>query len=273
MTSKKIYAISVIRNEEDIIEESLKYAKQWFDKIIVFDNGSTDRTWEIVNDLSDDQIIPYTKKDVPYSDALRNEIFNKFKYELNDNDWWAIQDADEFYISEPRRLIEKYKYKYDVITSKKVDYVPSKEQVETWITENFDFDINDVSTCNPWAWSEMRLFRNREKLVWNSNKEWPDHIGRISPPLINIKHHPIRSLTQLQNKFKEKKGANLIDQNMFKHLAGAEIWKDMLPYKSNLMEGYDLNEVFAKIESKNNLGDSFQKYFIKTILQKLKLWP
>ena len=55
----KIYAISLIKNEADIIEKNLIEASKWCDKIFVYDNGSTDGTWEIVKSLSSNKIIPF----------------------------------------------------------------------------------------------------------------------------------------------------------------------------------------------------------------------
>ena len=34
----------LVKNEEDIIASTLKAAAEWSDKLIVLDNGSTDRT-------------------------------------------------------------------------------------------------------------------------------------------------------------------------------------------------------------------------------------
>lgn len=273
MHNRKIYAISVIRNEEDIIEKSLTYAKTWFDKVIVFDNGSSDRTWEIVNDISDSQIIPFQKKSVPYSDALRNEVFHAFKNELDDKDWWAIQDADEFFLTDPHQIINEYSSQYDVIASKKIDFLPSREQLEKLISANIELSLEDINTCNPWAWSEMRLFRHRKKLKWHEFKEWPDHLGRVSPPLQHIQHFPIRSISQAKAKFLEKKEANNLNNNMFKHIQDVNFWLDWIPSTNELIEGDDIYSVFSKVESRNDLSDSISKYYIKYLFQKLNITP
>ena len=47
----KIFAISIVKNEADVIEQNLKEAELWADKIFILDNGSTDGTWEIIQSL------------------------------------------------------------------------------------------------------------------------------------------------------------------------------------------------------------------------------
>ena len=52
MKQFKIYSLLLVKNESDIIRESLLAAVKWSDKVIVMDNGSTDGTWEIVKEIA-----------------------------------------------------------------------------------------------------------------------------------------------------------------------------------------------------------------------------
>jgi glycosyltransferase involved in cell wall biosynthesis len=47
----KLVGLCVTKDEVDIIGFCLRHASQFCDKIYVLDNGSTDGTWEIINDL------------------------------------------------------------------------------------------------------------------------------------------------------------------------------------------------------------------------------
>lgn len=49
----KIHSICLVKNESDIIAQTLKAAVNWSDFIYVYDNGSTDGTWEKVISLSE----------------------------------------------------------------------------------------------------------------------------------------------------------------------------------------------------------------------------
>jgi hypothetical protein len=99
----------LVKNEEDIIASTLRAAAEWSDKLIVLDNGSTDRTWEIVNDMASLHpcIIPFAQDGRPFRIGLRALMFDAFKHEMTDEDWWCIRmDADEFYVESPREFLQ-----------------------------------------------------------------------------------------------------------------------------------------------------------------------
>ena len=55
----KIFGIMLVKNEVDIVGHTLKEAQKWCDKIFILDNGSTDGTWELVNSMKNDVVIPW----------------------------------------------------------------------------------------------------------------------------------------------------------------------------------------------------------------------
>ena len=67
-----IHGLCLVKNEGDIVREGLTAARQWCDHIYVLDNGSTDNTWDIVQEMSasDPGIVPWKQDDVAFSDAL-----------------------------------------------------------------------------------------------------------------------------------------------------------------------------------------------------------
>ena len=72
----KIHSISLCRNEADIIERTLREAARWSDFIYVYDNGSTDGTWEKVIALAATvpRIIPFRRDRLPFNDNLRRYV-------------------------------------------------------------------------------------------------------------------------------------------------------------------------------------------------------
>jgi glycosyltransferase involved in cell wall biosynthesis len=63
----KIHALSVVKNEVDIIEDTLRAAVSWADSIYVLDNGSHDGTWEAVQKLGRElpAVVPYKQDPRP----------------------------------------------------------------------------------------------------------------------------------------------------------------------------------------------------------------
>ena len=52
----KIHGLCLVKNEADVLQETLLSALHWCDHIYVFDNGSNDGTWELVKEHCQDSI-------------------------------------------------------------------------------------------------------------------------------------------------------------------------------------------------------------------------
>ena len=48
----RFFALLPVRDEADIVDQSLQKILAWADAIYVFDTGSVDNTWEIVQDFA-----------------------------------------------------------------------------------------------------------------------------------------------------------------------------------------------------------------------------
>jgi glycosyltransferase involved in cell wall biosynthesis len=73
----KLYAICLVKNEDDVIVQSLKHAATFCEKIFVLDNGSTDRTWELVRSLSqvNPRVVPFGQTLEPFRLSLRSLVY------------------------------------------------------------------------------------------------------------------------------------------------------------------------------------------------------
>ncbi len=98
---KKLGLITKVKNEADIIEYFLRYHAQFFDSILVIDNGSIDGTYEIINSLIDEGL-PIMLIDEAASEFDAYKFANKYTYNFvksNNIDFLVLMDADEMLIN------------------------------------------------------------------------------------------------------------------------------------------------------------------------------
>lgn len=218
----KIHGICLVKNEDDIIAQTLKTAIEWCDFIYIFDNGSSDRTWEIILALSEkyEQIIPYKREDCAYSDLLRREVFNHYRANCSENDWWCLLDADEFYIDNPKIFLAKIPKQYQVVWSASFQYYFTDKALELY-QANPSLYADDVAVeykCRYYLnnWSEPRFFRYQKSLIWDKGKV-PNNFGSIYPQRIRLKHYQYRSPQQIQKRLKTRYEARTKGSKDFTH--------------------------------------------------------
>lgn len=220
----KIHGMCIVKNEADIIDQSLKLATKWCDFIYVFDNGSTDGTWEIVSHLSKkyEQIILYKQKKCDFYNGLRGEIFNHYRANSSKDDWWCTLDADEFYIDNPQDFLINIPKQYQVVCSASLQYYFTDKDLKLYqcnpslyadhipIEHKIRYYLNN--------WSEKRFFRYRKNLKWNTKEaSWPTNLGAIYPQRIRLKHYQYRSPQQIQKRLDVRFETEARGKKIFHH--------------------------------------------------------
>jgi glycosyltransferase involved in cell wall biosynthesis len=239
----EIHSICIAKNEADIIEQTLKAALYWSDFIYVFDNGSTDSTWEKVLELSTEnkQIIPYKQENCKFHQGLRSEVFEYYRSKCKVGDWWCRLDADEIYVDDPRVFLAKIPQKYKAVWNASFQYYFTDKDLERY-NQDPSLYANDIPVeqkCRYYLnnWSEMRFLRHDEKLVWDKNRAWP-YYGAVYPVRIWLRHYQYRSPQQIHRRVIERLQARAIGYSGFRHEAQAN-WSDTVrnlspTYSSNL---------------------------------------
>lgn len=239
----------LVKNEADIIAQSLQAASKWSDFIYVFDNGSTDSTWEKVLKLSQEyqQIIPFKQESKPFNDRLRAEIFNHYRSNSSEGDWWLRLDADEIYIDNPRIFLAKIPQKYPMVIGALFVYYFTDKDLELY-TQNpslYDDNVPIEKRIRYYLsdWADPRCFRYKNDLVWNENTgdDWPSAIFKapIYPVKIWIKHYQYRSPKQIQKRLEIRSEA--ISKGRFLHESRPNWQKTIESLKKNkylLSKGY-----------------------------------
>jgi glycosyltransferase involved in cell wall biosynthesis len=268
----KIYALSVVKNEADVIETSLKAAAKWADKIFVWDNGSTDGTWEKVLALADDVITPWKQDGQPFRDPLRHLLYNAHKQYGKKGDWWCIKlDADEIYADDPKKFLAAVPSRYHYVCSRYLQFMLTEEDITEYdFTGDFAQDQEKIRYFDKGAWAEVRFVRHRDALTWPAESPFPKHMGIVYPKLINMLHYQYRSPEQIQNRLdarnKAKEHGYLAAHVTQKH------WQEMIRKREDL-NCIDDNVDFDSIQPANNYLHKPHVLLIKRILHGLKILP
>lgn len=172
----KIVSFTMVNNESEIIESFIRYNYNFLDEMYIIDNGCTDNTIRILQNLINDgyKIVIYDESLEAYNQfKLDNKYLNKIIEESNP-DIIIPLDADEFIISDhknPRNELEK-------LSLDKIYYVNWQWYV---MTEKDDFKE---------AFIPRRLKYCLKKTVWNYSDGTP-----VTKAILPVKYFKERKLT------------------------------------------------------------------------------
>lgn len=197
----KVFSLCCVRDENDVIGETLRAALRWSDKIFVFDNASVDGTSETLAAMAaaHPQIVLYARDDRPFAEEIRADIFEANRGVASPGDWWCRLDSDEIYIDDPRDILGAITAQYGFVYSAThnfymtdVDVARYEDDPQAWlarpVSERLKFYQNN--------WSEPRFVRHRPNLLWQGH-QWPLNRGRTFPGRIRLKHFQYRSPEQI----------------------------------------------------------------------------
>lgn len=213
MKDARLYGICLVKNEDDIIAQTLKYATRYCDKIFVLDNGSTDQTWEIVNKVAveSQKVIPFRQVFEKFNDALRALVYNEVHSELSNEDWWLRLDGDEFLAEDPIPFLKEANNQgADIIRAWQIQFYFTDKDLSTWEKGE---DINDKPIYERRRyylinWQEPRFFRNLTTPTWDTtrNVDYPDGLSRVWHRRILNRHYQFRDPVQIDKRLKLRYG-------------------------------------------------------------------
>jgi hypothetical protein len=213
----KIHGMCIVKNEADVLKECLTSALHWCDHIYVFDNGSSDGTWELVQEFAnrEPQIVPYKQEDGLFSGALRADIFNAFRSNATLQDWWCRLDADEFYIDDPRIFLSKVPSHFQTAWSASLNYYFTDRDALAYQRNPVEFLATPVQQRLRYYlnnWGELRFFRHHDEIIWTRSEDYGGFPGEMHtapayPVRIWVKHYQYRSPEQIERRLFTRRAA------------------------------------------------------------------
>lgn len=204
-TDVKVFCLCLVRDEAAIIRHTLDAAVEWAERIYVCDNGSTDGTWEFLQEyaVSHPEVVLAGRDLGPYRESIYSELANRYASLAGEGDWWCRLDADEIYIDDPRAFLPTVKPRHQVVYSASAQYyftdvdLASYEREPSRYTERWSPDVLRYFLIN---WSEPRLVRHVPHEDWSG--AWPSSFSRMRacPRRIRLRHYQYRSPPQIERR-------------------------------------------------------------------------
>jgi glycosyltransferase involved in cell wall biosynthesis len=201
------HAILVLRDEADIIAQTLEHLLSWCDTLMVYDTGSLDDTWEIVEAAAarDKRIVLVGKEPVLFVNGLRAWVFDQHRRRFRAGDWIARVDADEFYhIPPPRFIRERLSPAEGRLCARMYEFVITRSELKAWQ----DGRETLADRARPIAdrrrfyrlddYPELRLFRYRRAMHWPFDRYDPLNGGLMAIERIPVRHYRSRDPVQVQ---------------------------------------------------------------------------
>ncbi len=184
----RIVALSMVKNEQDIVEPFIRHTSMFVDYHVILDNGSVDETRRILTDLMReiDGIVVATCSEFGYSQSERMTRLLRSCQTAFFADYVIFLDADEFISSETRAEFEEILLRIPVGGFGRIPW-------RTFVLTPFDRDSaqNDPPRSMPWRRSNehprynavLRLDRKywHDLVVAQGNHDVTSSAGRPVP--------------------------------------------------------------------------------------------
>jgi glycosyltransferase involved in cell wall biosynthesis len=132
MSSPVLFGISMVRNEADIVRTNiLHHLSLGLDRVLIIDNGSSDGTDTVLEELSKDPRVRWTRDDSPYR---QSQMLTRLARQASAEgaDWVLPFDADEFWYA-PRRTIKQVLAQSEAVAirAQLVNFVQRRGQLQS----------------------------------------------------------------------------------------------------------------------------------------------
>ena len=207
----RFHGFLIVRDEDDILSQCLEHLLTWCDNIFVLDTGSTDATWDIVQDFArrDPRVVPFRKQRMKFFIGLRGWMMEHYRDRLDDGDWIARLDADEFYHIPPPEFVRTrmkphesridLRFYYFRLTDREVAAWEAGEETPADRARPIQERRRHYQLGE---WGEGRLFRYRRSMQWPPWCSTPLLGGLTAQHPMPILHYPHRDPDQMVKRYR-----------------------------------------------------------------------
>ncbi len=214
VTKPKITMVILVKNEEDIIEQNIRFhSKLGVDNFVIMDNNSDDNTRDILNKLSKEIEITIIDEKGPYAQSKFMTRLNKIAKKKYNPDWIINNDADEFWIPKNGNLKDVLNFKGSVLQVPRSNMI-LHEGINSWMESEYRV-ANQILSREDYENINIVLGKIGRKVIinprgyikTNSGNHSAEHIAfwkKQEFRNIHIYHYPIRSYEQFEKTIKNR---------------------------------------------------------------------
>ena len=205
-----MHAIVVVRDEADVVGEMLTHTLEWADEITVFDSGSVDTTWDIVQEMASRErgIHALESRPVYFSSAVRGYVFEADFEVMTRCEWLVLSEADEFYATVLTEFVREFTKPSDGQVFKHAfNSVFTHSLASAWESDRAGCGLSAGSVRErgmPFVentFEEPRMYRYRRGMCWPAGLNSPLRGGLPCSRRIVIEHYPVRDPVQASKRF------------------------------------------------------------------------
>ena len=223
----KIYGISVVQNEGDVIADSLLWAARFCEHVWAWDLGSTDDTWKRLQGLAQPNVTVTHCEWMPFMNSLRGKFYAEVKDQIEEGSWIYILDADEFLVADPRPLLAAAEQEGTaIVRAWQVNFLPTRKDLaklkvlgeEAWTTVPLSERLRHYRV----EWLEDRFVRVVPAFIWNTSatfSRWLRADGtnlRVSGRTAAVRHYRYRSPSQVLNRHRTRQTGGVYEVGQFR---------------------------------------------------------
>lgn len=209
----RIHALLLVRDEGDIIEHCLEHLLTWAAGVYVLDTGSTDGTWERINEraLADPRIIAPQQTTDLFECGMRSRLFDLHRRHFRPGDWIARADADEFYHIDPREFLRDRVAPHEGrVAVLQYLFVLTRPEADAW-HEGLESIADRARPIEERRrhyilepFPELRFFRYRRTMRWFPQRPDPANPGPMAIQRIPVRHYRFRDPPQIRARLKQR---------------------------------------------------------------------
>lgn len=267
----RFHCMLPVRDEADIIGQCLDHLLTWADAVYVYDTGSTDGTWDVVQEKAgrDERIHLLGREAVYFNDTLvRGWMFEQARKNMREGDWFLRVDADEFHHVPPPVFVKtRLRAHETIVYHQYYDFALRESEVTAWTPGERRLPVAERRRWyRPSVYAEPRLCRYRESMRWPPHISFPFNAGFLAVERLPIRHYPHRDPQQLQARceLRAKMMADTTNRSNWEqpenhHWSEQEWRKFVLPDNTPGLLYWEPGTPFPEIRQSNHLASPFKR--------------